>query len=117
MSRRERDAQNAIRIREENINTWLAQTLASPLGRDFLWWAYVECGSRDPLTMQTQGGASDTHMTFRALGKHAASLTLEERCKRVHHDNWLLMLREHDGPGRREEPKEDAVEETEESES
>lgn len=89
-------ARDKIRVRRENEDKGLRECLATPAGRAFVWWLYKQAGVREPATMQRSDGEASALMTFRALGKQAVGLELENRCKLVDHRNWLLLLAEND---------------------
>jgi hypothetical protein len=93
---REQDIRNRLRVNRENIDNGLRDCLATPNGRKFIYWLYAfGMSQRDAVVMPDQSDAS-VPMTFRALGKAAVALELENRCKLVDHRNWLLTLAEND---------------------
>lgn len=108
-----KDARNRIRINRENEDKGLRDCLATPTGRQFIWWMYRQCGMRDSLTLLKSDGDASALMTMRAIGKQIPGRELENRCKLVDHRNWLIMLAENDealDDGRAEDQEPQAAE-------
>lgn len=99
-SKAQREAEARERLRDETIDAALGAMLNDSGGRAALYWVWAECGLRTVYTMP------DALMTYRSLGRNAASNALEERCKRVNFRNWLTLLEENDGPRRGAKPPE-----------
>lgn len=112
---REQDIRNRLRIQRENIDAGLRECLSTPNGRRFIWWLYALCHAQRDVVYRADQTDASVPMTFRALGKQAIGLELENRAKLIDHKSWLIMLAENDRPldDGRAQDKQDAAQEIE----